>query len=135
MLTEHEKSRIRYHLGFPNVGYTTVLALGFPAGGHPAFLLEGAMDALLPAAEPNCRDVIIQCDCIEQQMKTARSRMKVATVGDVVLRSDQEILNLEEQYRYWTDALVDIFGVNKNPFSKKHQYLQGDFYIVGGGGY
>ncbi len=130
-LTEQERSRIRYHLGFPNVGYTTVLALGFPAAGHPAFLLEGAMNAILPAAEPNCRDVIRQCDCIEQQMKDARSRMKARVVGEIILRSTEEIGDLEEQYRYWTDALVDIFGVNKNPYSKKHQYLQGDYFVVG----
>ncbi len=130
-LTVEERSRVRYHLGFPNVGYTTVLALGFPAGGHPAFLLEGAMDALLPQAEPQTRDVILQCDCVEAQMKEARSRFKAATVGEVVLRSTDEIENLEEQYRYWTDALVDIFGVNKNPYSKKHQYLNNEYFIVG----
>ena len=129
-LSREEKSRIRYHLGFPTIGYTTVLALGFPAGGHPAFLLDSAMDSIRPEAEPKCREVLWQCECIEKQMQEARKRLPALTVGGVALRPREELQDLEEQYTYWTDALVDIFGVNKNPFSKKHQSLGGGDYIV-----
>ena len=129
-LTEFERSRIRYHLGFPNVGYTTVLGLGFPAAGQPAFLLEAAMSSLLPEGEPTVRYAVKQCDCIEAQLAEARTRMKAQTAGEVILRATEEIANLEEQYRYWTDALVDCFGVVKNPFSKKHQLIDGQVFVV-----
>lgn len=120
-LTEEEKARTRYHAGFPNIGTGAVIALGFPAGGHPAFLLEAAMNSILPQAEDKFREVLTQCECIERQMQEARTRLKAATAGSVVLRGREELEDLEDQYDYWTDALVDVFGVNKNPFSKKHQ--------------
>ena len=129
-LTQFERARIRYHLGFPNVGYTTVLGLGFPAAGQPAFLLEAAMSSLLPEGESTVRYAIKQADCIEAQLAEARARMKAQTAGEVILRATEEVANLEEQYTYWTDALVDCFGVNKNPFSKKHQMLSGQVFVV-----
>jgi len=129
-LTQEERSKTRYHLGFPNIGNATVLALGFPAAGHPAFLLEAAMDQILPVAEPNFRYVLSQCDCTEKQIAEARSRLKAATAGNVILRGREELEDLEDTYTYWTDALVDIFGVNKNPFSKKHQRLGGSYVVI-----
>ncbi|MAF27868.1 MAG: hypothetical protein CL819_01310 [Croceicoccus sp.] len=129
-LTVEERARTRYHLGFPNVGNQTILALGVPAAGHPAFLLEATMNNILPEAEPTFRAVLKQCDCIEAQLADARSRIKAQTAGNVVLRGREELEDLEDQYDYWTDALVDIFGVNKNPFSKKHQRVGGEYVVI-----
>lgn len=129
-LTQEERARVRYHLGFPNIGNATVLALGFPAAGHPAFLLEAAMDQILPEAEPKFREVLAQCECIESQQQDARKRIQTAAVGTVVLRGREELEDLEDQYDYWTDALVDIFGVNKNPYSKKHQRVGGEYVVI-----
>ena len=129
-LTQPEKARIRYHLGFPNIGTATVLALGFPAGGHPTFLLESAMNQVLPEAEPLVRNAILQCDCIEKQLAEARQRLKAATAGSVILRGREELEDLEDQYDYWTDALVDVFGVIKNPFSKKQQRVSGEYIVL-----
>jgi hypothetical protein len=130
-LTLVERARVRYHLGFPNIGQAVSLALGVPAAGHPAFLLEAAMNAILPEAEPKLREVLLQCDCIEQQLQDTRKRLSAMDVGGVKLRGREELEDLEDQYDYWTDALVDIFGVNKNPFSKKHQRLGGEYFVAG----
>lgn len=129
-LTQEERARIRYHLGFPNVGNQTILALGVPAAGHPAFLLETTMNNVLPEAEPTLRGLIKQCDCVEAQLADARSRLKASVAGNVVLRGPEELEALEDQYDYWTDALVDVFGVNKNPFSKKHQRVGGEYIVI-----
>ena len=130
-LTQQEKARIRYHLGFPNISAGTQLGLGFPAAGHPAYLLESAMDDILPEAEPKVREVLAQCECIERQMMEAKRRLIASSVGEVDLRGPEELEALEDQYDYWTDALVDIFGVNKNPFSKKHQRMVDMYTVVG----
>jgi hypothetical protein len=129
-LTQDERARTRYHLGFPNIGNATVLALGFPAGGHPAFLLEAAMTQILPEAEPKFREVLNSCECIEQQIQQTRSRLSTHSTGTVNFRPREELEDLEDQYDYWTDALVDIFGVNKNPFSKKHQRISDEYVVV-----
>ncbi len=129
-ITDQERARTRYHLGFPNVGNQTILALGVPAAGQPSFLLEATMGNILPEAEPTFRSVLNQCDCIESQLADARKRVSVSTAGGVVLRGREELEDLEDQYDYWTDALVDIFGVNKNPFSKKHQRVGGEYVVI-----
>lgn len=130
-LTLEERARVRHHLGFPNIGNATVLALGFPAGGQPAFLLEAAMDQVLPEAEPKFREVLAQCECIEKQTQDARKRAQTASVGTVVLRAREEFDDMEDQYDLWTSKLVDVFGVNKNPFSKQHQRVGGGYVVVG----
>ncbi len=89
------------------------------------------MNQILPEAEPKFREVLFQCECVEKQIQEARRRLKTSTAGEVVLRPREELEDLEDQYDYWTDALVDIFGVNKNPFSKKHQRIGGEYFVVG----
>jgi len=129
-LTQEERARTRYHLGFPNIAAGAALALGFPAAGHPAYLLEAAMNDIVPEAEPKFREVLHQCECIERQIMDAKKRLQAVSVGGVILRGPEELEALEDQYDYWTDALVDIFGVNKNPFSKKHQRVGGEYVVI-----
>jgi len=130
-LSQEERAKVRYHLGFPSIAKRTVLALGFPSGGHPLFLVENAMTEILPEAEPKLREVLLECDCIEAQMRDARGRMRTASVGQVQLRSTAEIDDLEGRYTYWTDALADMLGVVKNPFSVRHRAMSGGYTVIG----
>ncbi len=133
MLDSTEKVRIRHHLGFPQVHTVSMLAMGIPAGGHPSFMLEEAMDRLRPESEPKVREILAQCDNIECRLTTAADRLAVASVGNVELRGPAEIDALWDLYAMWTDKLVDLFGVNKQPFSKLHQRLDGPMIVLGDG--
>lgn len=132
-LSSDEKVRIRQHLGFPQVHTMVTVALGIPAGGHPTFILEDTMDKLRPESEAVVREILAECDRIECQLKEARSRLAVSSVGGVDLRGPEEITALWDLYQLWTDKLVDVFGVNKQPFSKAHQRLDGQIMVVGDG--
>lgn len=128
--TDLEKAAIRHHLGFPQLAVSATLALGIPAASQTQFLLEDAMTRVLPAAEPKTRQILSECECIERQTQEARSRIKIAATGDVVLRGREEMEDLENDYELWTDKLVDIFGVNKNPFSKTHQRVSSEWMVI-----
>lgn len=122
ILTSDERARIRYHLGFPELGLQPVLALGFPSGGHPAFLVERSMDHVLPEAIPKLREVLQECECVEAQLRETRSqRLKVSQVGSTRIRAREELEDLRDLYAYWTDRLADMLAVVKNPFSLAHQ--------------
>lgn len=128
--TSIEKVAIRHHLGFPQLSSVAILALGVPAASQTQFLLEDAMTRVFPEAEPKTRQILAECECIERQMQEARSRIKIAATGDVVLRGREELEDLEDAYDLWTDKLVDIFGVNKNPFSKTHQRVGQSWMVI-----
>ncbi len=128
--TDVEKALIRHHLGFPQLGIPFILALGVPAAGQSAFLIEDAMNRVTPAAEPKTRQILSECECIERQQQEARSRMRIAATGETVFRAREEMEDLESDYDLWTDKLVDIFGVNKNPFSKTHQRVSGEYIVI-----
>ena len=116
-----ERARISYHLGFPGVSQNTQIALGFPAAGHTRFILESALNRLLPEWEPMVLRALAECDCIDAQLADARkSRIQVSSVDQIRLRGAEELADLEDQYSLWTSKLADLLGVVKNPFSHVH---------------
>lgn len=131
MLTDEEKGRVRYHLGFPDISQNTAIALGFPAAGHPQFIVESAMNRLRPSGEPLVRRALNECECIDAQLSQARrQRLQASQVSGISLRGPEEIASLEDQYDLWTDKLADILGCVKNPFSLTHQRLNGEVLVI-----
>lgn len=121
MLTEPQRARIGYHLGYPGITQATALALGVPAASHTRFILESALGRLLPDWEPLVLRALEQCECIDAQLVDCRrQRIQVTTVDTITLRGRDELEDLEDQYDLWTDKLADLLGCVKNPFSQLH---------------
>ncbi|MCH7584457.1 MAG: type I restriction endonuclease subunit R [Acidobacteria bacterium] len=49
-LQEADRARVRHHLGYLNVEPVSSIQLGFPAASQPQFLVEIAMDRIIPEA-------------------------------------------------------------------------------------
>jgi hypothetical protein len=122
--TDHEKSRIRLHLGYPNVTAIATFQLGLPAAIEPLFILESAMNLIIPGAEDTVRNIIAMCDKIEAQMIDDLELLAVDAVDEIKVRSDEQE-KLVQRYIYWTNALAQQFGVMRNPYDKR--------FINGGG--
>ena len=88
------------------------------------------MNTLKHEAEGMVRRDILELDCIESQLSKARSRLSVKSVDNIHFRGPEELDTLEDQYSYWSKDLADILGVPINPFSLKHQRLNGEVFIV-----
>lgn len=114
-------------MGYPQLGTGVALALGVPAGGQLGFLIEMAMDRILPEAEPRVREILQELVCIEAQMKENRQRAKAAQTGDIKLRAREEAEDLEDLYSDWVDKLSDVFSIGPNPFS--HQRRKGEWTV------
>lgn len=120
MLNDGERERVRYHLGYLNVGAPRAISLGVPSASHPQFILESAMRDILPEAEPGVRRCIQELDCIEDQLSSFRGSLEVKrTGGGVELRGAEAFQILEDQYVSWASQLADTLGCPLNPFGKR----------------
>lgn len=122
-LTEEERVRVRYHLGYLNVSPVSAIGLGYPSAQHALFLVENSMDRLIPAAVSRLREIVSTLDQIECQMRDALSRLKAASVGEVKLRGSAGDASegdlLEREYRRWAERLADHLGVSLNVYSAR----------------
>lgn len=128
-LDDAEKERTRYHMGYLEVGPAAALTFGIPAPIQTAFLLESAMDRIMPAAEDRVRKLITILDCIECKEEGGLDFLVVTRVDDIEVRPDH-IEKLEEQYAKWASKLADVLGAPLYPGSAKFRSLFG----VGGTG-
>lgn len=118
MFTDEEKVRIRHHLGYLNVQVASTFFLGVPAGVETQYLVESAMDRVLPAAESMARELIGKCDAVEAQMLENQELLAVSQVDEIQVRPD-EFQQLKRRYDYWRGALANVLGTIVNPFDKR----------------
>jgi|WetSurMetagenome_2_1015567.scaffolds.fasta_scaffold57238_4 hypothetical protein len=118
--TEHEKSRIRHHLGYPIVASITTFALGVPMAIEPSFMLESAMDKIIPGCEDVTREKIAVLDKIEQQMVEDLELLSVRKVDEIEI-NENELSALRKQYDYWASSLANDFRVLRNPYDFRLQ--------------
>lgn len=113
-----EKTRIRHHLGYLNVQAAQTFALGTPAAVETQFLIEGAMNKVLPEAEVLARDLLAKCDAVESQINENQELLAVTQVDEIGVRPD-EFEQLVKRYHYWRNGLANALGVYPNPFDKR----------------
>ncbi len=126
-LTPEEKVRIRHHLGYLNVQEAYTFVLGTPAGVETQFLIEGAMDRLLPTAVPLVRELVSKCDATEAQRFESQENLVAAQVGSITLRGREEQRDLAHSYDHWRNALANALGTTPNPYD-----LRPDHGLAGG---
>lgn len=117
-LTQEERARIRYHLGYPNVQAYATFALGTPQAFEGLFAIDSAFDKVNMYALPTVRELMAKCDETEQQMFEFQPDLEVSKVCDIELRSDAQ-QRLRDQYDWWRNALANQLGVYCNPFDKR----------------
>lgn len=123
LLTDEEKTKIRFHLGYPNVTRMTILMTEVPAPRQLGFLLEPAMDALLPDAVALVRQIVCQMDKLECQLFESADRMQASAVGNLKMRADEQDA-VEKLYTRFGRRLADILGVPPYPLSVRYQTNQ-----------
>lgn len=123
MLTDDEKIRARMHMGYLNVQQASTFVLGVPAGVQTQFVIEGALQKVIPAAEPLLRTLLTRLDAVDEQIVENMENLAVNKVDEIELRED-EFKQLIIRYRHWQGALANLLGVPPNPFDQR-PYLAG----------
>lgn len=125
MLTDQEKERVRYHLGYMETSFgsnqaAASLQLGIPRPAQTVFLLEEAISALLTNtyALDRVRKILCVLDGMEEKIAAAACQLTAESIGDIKLRANLPDL-LEREYVRWARRLADILGVPIYPFSMR----------------
>lgn len=118
VLTETLKVKIRHHFGYVNVSAIQTFVLGSPASLETQFMIEGAMNKVLPAAVPELERQVAILDGIEQQSLDDLELLAVNKVGEIDI-NQKEQGSLVERYSFWLGALENLLGVPRNPFDKR----------------
>jgi hypothetical protein len=118
--TQEEKVRIRHHMGYLNVDAVQTFVLGSPAGVETQFIIEGAMNRVLPEALSLVRNMLAKCDSVEAQMLDNQELLAVMAVGEISVRQD-EFQALQHRYHYWRNGLANALGCYTNSFDKRFE--------------
>jgi hypothetical protein len=129
MLTEGEKVQARHHLGYLNVAAQSTFSLGVPAGVQTQFTIEGAMNRILPQAEPLFRRHLRILEALECQILENAPNVAVTSI-DTIKIDPKAFKQTVEQYRYWGKSLANLMGCTPNPFDQRFV----DWAGMGGGG-
>lgn len=135
-LTEQEKERCRYHLGYLGTSFggetaAASMAFGVPQPIQTVFLMEEAIQNLLtnPHAVERVRSILCTLDQLEDKLRNAACQLAVESVGDLKLRSSKAGETypdlLEREYVRWANRLADVLGVPLYPFAKRFKNSTG----------
>lgn len=118
MLTDDEKERVRYHLGYPQVQPAAAMTFGLPTPVQTLFLVDSAMNRLIQHAEDRVRKILTILDGIEDKLVDAQDRLAAERLEELTLRED-EPNRLEAEYLRWAQRLANMLGVPPYPYSDR----------------
>ena len=117
-LTQEEKERIRYHLGYLSVQPASSMQFGQPRPVQTLFLVESAMNNLLEVAEGRLRNMLDILDRIECHLVDGLDRLAAKRLDGIELNNKEPDM-LEHEYKRWAGRLADLLGVPLYPYSKR----------------
>ncbi len=119
-LTDDEKQRVRYHLGYPAVTSTASVQFGVPAFSQQLFMVENNLTKLLENAVEQVRRISMLMDNIEHKLIDAQDRLAATRLEDLELRAD-ETDSLEGEYRRWGYRLAELVGCPVYLYSERYK--------------
>ena len=119
-LTDAEKERTRYHLGYLEVAPAASSQFGIPRPLQTVLLVESAMNNLIEAAIPRVRKILNVMDGVEYKLCEAQDRLAAKQVDSLQLR-DNEPDQLEKEYVRWGWRLADVLGVPIYAYSNRYR--------------
>jgi hypothetical protein len=116
--SEQEKVKIRAALGYGNVSSVQTFSLGVPAAVETQFLIEGAMNRVLPEAELEVRRLVGVLEGIEAQMTGDLELLAVERIGEITI-NEKEQQKLRSVYQHWQRQLGNLLMVPPNPYDQR----------------
>ncbi len=125
--TPEERARVRRYLGYPVLsGGELIDRAVLPAGiTTVSFVLEEALDRVLPEAEYMVREQMQRIACIEQLQQQSYQTQLVVAAGRVEFAGGAAISNLSAAYVLETAKLADLINAPKFPLSELHDRIGG----------
>lgn len=119
-LTEAEKERVRYHLGYLGVQPAATLGFGVPFARPTQFMLESNLTKIMLVSEPRVRRLLTILDKAECLLEQAMEQLGLEAIDGIKFDNTQPD-KLEKEYDRWANRLADIMGVPFYAYSKRFQ--------------
>lgn len=117
-ITEEEKSRARYHLGYLEVEAASTFSLGVPAAVQTTFMVEGAFSKLMPTGAERFRTLLCKLDQIDERLLCGLELDEVTSIGEVSVNDKRQQRTID-LYLHYRAALGNLLGVPPNPFDQR----------------
>lgn len=119
-LTQEERLRAKYHLGYPAETSAASISYGIARPLQTLFLVELALNNLQVDAEAKVRQLLGVLDGIECRLIDAQERLAAKSIEQLTMRPD-EPQALEREYYRWGGRLADILGVPFYAYSNRYK--------------
>lgn len=119
-LSESDKERVRYHLGYLEVQGAASIQFGIPRPLQTVFLLEDAMNNIIANAISRVQKILTVLDGIENKLIESQDRLAAKRLDSLELR-ENEPDQLEREYVRWGHRLADILGVPIYAYSTRYR--------------
>jgi hypothetical protein len=123
-LSEADKARLRYHLGYMTVVVASSFAFGLPQLTDTQFMVEDAMTRIQATSESRVISLLDTLDKIECQLQRASGELFARAIDGLEPNLDQPDM-LEKEYVRWASRLADMLGVMPYPYSKRFRQMAG----------
>lgn len=123
-LTEAERERVKFHLGYPTTSTAAGLTFGLARPMQTLFVVETAMNLLPQVSEPRVRRYLQVLDDIETKLVEAQDRLAATQLEDLYLRQNEPDM-LELEYDRWANRLANVLGAPIYPYAKRFSYGSG----------
>ena len=122
MLSEADKERARYHLGYMEVVVASSFAFAIPQATELQFMFESAITRVRPEAEFRVRAILDKLDEIECRLFRSSEELFAKRAGDLEPNLSQPD-DVERELVRWACQLAQMLGVTPYPFSQRFRSL------------
>lgn len=119
VLSNEEKNRLLYHLGYGLVSIADTFTLGVRAVSQPLWIASSAVNRIPESAVQMVRRLSVILDNIESVKIEAIERFAAQKVGEITLNPDEQDM-LDQQYTTWAKRLSDVLLAPLNPYSERY---------------
>lgn len=122
MLSDANKERARYHLGYMQVTTASSFGFGIPQATETQFMFESALQRLQANAEPRFISILDKLDEIECRLFRSSEELFAKRAGDLEPNLEQPN-DVERELVRWACQLAQMLGIAPYPFSERFKSL------------
>lgn len=124
-LTDADKTRAKYHLGYMNTQTAPGISYGMSTPIQTLFLVDRALELISELSVDRIRQLLNVLDGIECRLVDAQDRLAAIQLGNLKLRMNEPDM-LEHEYWRWGGRLADVLGVPFYAYSNRYKYGVGN---------
>lgn len=123
VISENDKVRARFHLGYLNVEQAQTFVLGIPAAVQTTYMIEGALNRILPQALDKFIELLDRLDCVECELWGGMDLASVNKIAEIEVNPTRR-KELAGYYQVARQGLANLLGIIPNPYDQR-EWLQG----------